>query len=164
MARLGYPRQAVCVTCRAEADIMGKKQVKDNIITLTWHMFTSFKPELYAISVAPERFSYSLIKNSGVFCINFMPCELKGQLLFCGRNSGRHMDKFKETGLAKAECEKIDCCRIKDAGGYLECEVVEEIKTGDHSIFIGRVLKRELINEDKRVFQLQNNEFTTTVD
>ncbi len=164
MARIGYPRQAVCVTCRAEADIMGKKQVKDNIFTVSWHMPTSHFPELYAISVSPKRFSYELIKKSGVFCINFITTEHKDRLLFCGRNSGRHMDKFRESGFTKEECERIDCCRIKEAGGYLECEVIEEVKTGDHTIFIGKVLKGELINEDKRVFQLEGDNFTTTVD
>ena len=86
-------------------------------------------------------------------------------MLYCGTTRGEHTDKFKESGLTKEDCEKIDCCRIREAAAYLECEVVDEITTGDHSIFVGRVLKSDILNNEKRIFQFGDiNEFTTTVD
>ena len=69
-----------------------------------------------------------------------MPHELHDAVLFCGTVSGDHADKFAESGLTLEEAEKVDCCRIKEALGFLECEVVEEIESGDHVIFVGKIL------------------------
>lgn len=160
--KIAYPRQAILVTSEADIEIMGKKISKKNIFALSWHMPTSFEPMMYAISVGKERFSYSLIKKSGVFCVNFMPFELKDKVLFCGRNSGRTIDKFKKSGLTEAECEKIHCPRIKEAIGWLECSVVNEVDTRDHVIIIGEVLNAQLKKDCRRVFHKGGDEFTTT--
>jgi flavin reductase (DIM6/NTAB) family NADH-FMN oxidoreductase RutF len=92
-----------------------------------------------------------------------MPIELKKEVLFCGRNSGEHLDKFKETGLEKQEAEKIDCPKIKQALACLECEVVNEIEAGDHVILIGKVLNMKKNKNGKRIYQVKGDKFTTTV-
>lgn len=160
-----YPRQAILVTSEAETEIMGKKQDKKNIFTLSWHMPVSFNPSLYAISVGKQRFSLNLIKKSGVFCVNFMPFELQDKVLFCGRNSGMNKDKFKETGLTPKECGKIHCIYLKEALAYLECEVVQEIESGDHIIIIGKIVNSKVQKKGKRVFRAETiDKFTTTID
>ena len=164
MIQIAAPRQTVLITCRSHIKVLTKEVVKDNIITIDWHMPTSFNPELYAISIGKTRFSMELIRKSRAFVVNFMPYSLKDKVLMCGRVSGKHVDKFKETGLTKAEAEKLDCPRIKEALAWLECEVINEIETGDHIIFIGKVVKSELMKKDKRVFHIEGDNFTTTLD
>jgi flavin reductase (DIM6/NTAB) family NADH-FMN oxidoreductase RutF len=153
MSELTDPRQVILVSCREEMDIMGKKSEKDNIITIAWHMPVSFSPELYAISVGKTRFSSQIIKKSRVFVVNFMPFSLAKKALVCGTKSGMHVDKFKESGLSKEEAETIDCPRIKENVGYMECEVINEIDAGDHVIFVGKVLKSHLKGKEKRIMQ-----------
>lgn len=155
---IGY-RQTVLISCRGKANILGEEKNKDNIITIDWHMQTSFEPFLYAISIGKKRFSHGLINESKVFCVNFMPYSLKKEVLFCGRNTGLVMDKFKEIGLTKEECDKIDCCRIKENIGYLECQVIDQIDTGDHTIFIGKILNQKLKSKEKRIFHEEGDEF-----
>lgn len=164
MTAITNPRQTVLVTCRSHLKVLNKQILKDNIITLDWHMPTSFKPELYAISLGKTRFSMELIKKSKAFVVNFMPYDFKDAVLRCGRVSGKHVDKFKDTGLIKLEAEKLDCPRIKEAVAWLECEVIDELETGDHIIFIGKVVNSELMKKDKRVFHLEADDFTTTLD
>lgn len=149
-----FPRQTALVTCRAEG--------KDNIITLDWHMPTSFSPKLYCISVGKTRYSHEIIKKSRVFAVNFMPIELEKEVLFCGRHSGRDLDKFSQTKLEKEKCSKIDCARIKQALAFAECKVVDEMDTGDHTIFIGEVLISKIQREGRRVFHVGGDDFTTT--
>jgi len=158
------PVQTVLITCRGvvKNKFSSKEEVKDNIITLDWHTRVSSEPFLYIISVGKTRFSCNIIKNSKVFVVNFMPYELKKEVLFCGRNSGEHVDKFKESGLTKEESEKLDCCRIKQAAAYLECEVINEIEAGDHIIFIGKVINSHEEEEKKRLFHIEEDNFTTT--
>lgn len=164
LREVAYPRQVILVTCRGsvKSKFSPDMEVKDNIITLSWHMPVSSKPELYAIAVGKERYSMNLIKESDVFVVNFMPYKLKDAVLFCGRNSGEYIDKFKETGLKKEEAEKIDCCRIKQATGCLECETVNQIEAGDHIILIGKVLKTVDNKKNKKIFQVSGDKFTTT--
>ena len=161
MSELTDPRQVILVTSREEMDIMGKKEVKDNIITIAWHMPVSFNPNLYAISIGKTRFSCEIIKKSKAFAVNFVPFELKKQVLVCGTKSGIHIDKFKEAGLTKEECKSIDCPRIKEALAYIECEVINEVDAGDHIIFVGKVLNSEIKKNGKRLLQ-RGNDFVTT--
>ncbi|MFH1440056.1 MAG: flavin reductase family protein [Candidatus Woesearchaeota archaeon] len=159
MPRTYGPRQIVLVTCREELDFMGKTKEIHNIITVDWHMPCSFEPFLYAISIGKSRASYDLIKKSGVFVVNFIPFTLKDAAIFCGRHSGRHHDKFKETGLTMIESNHVDCPKIKEAIGYIECNVIEEIEAGDHVIFVGEVTHQELKREEKRLFHFGGSEF-----
>jgi flavin reductase (DIM6/NTAB) family NADH-FMN oxidoreductase RutF len=156
------PRQTVLVTCREEVMIMGKKVHKDNVITLDWHTPLSFEPGMYAISIGKTRFSRKLIEEGKAFCVNFMPPTQEDGVLYCGRHSGEHIDKFKEAGLTTAECDNIDCPRIKEAAAYLECETVQEIETGDHILFIGKVVGTKELKKGKRIFHTEGNNFTTT--
>ena len=164
MSDVTDPRQVVLVSCRANIKdrFTGEENQKDNIITVAWHMPTSFKPELYTISVGKTRLGCEMIGKSRCFVVNFMPFSLKEKVLFCGTHSGEKIDKFKEAGLTKEESEKIDCPRIKEACAFMECEVVNEIETGDHVIFIGKVLNSRVNNYEKRVFQIKGYNFTTT--
>lgn len=153
---LTNPRQTVLVTCRHKG--------KDNIITLDWHTPLSFYPMMYAISVGKTRYSLGLIQKSKVFVVNFMSKDYEKEVLFCGRHSGRDYDKFSETGLTKEEAEKIDCPRIKEALGFLECKVVKEVEVGDHILFIAEVVNSDLKKKGKRLFHLWGDRFTTTKD
>jgi len=159
-----YPRQTVVVSVRAEAHIMGKEIVKDNLITLSWHMPVSFEPELYAIAVGKTRFSCKLIRKAGAFAVNFMPRELEKEAVMIGSVSGHSVDKFEETKLTREECSTIDCPRIKEASAYLECELVNEYEAGDHVIFIGKVVSEHEKDQRKRLVHLGKDKFTTSVD
>jgi flavin reductase (DIM6/NTAB) family NADH-FMN oxidoreductase RutF len=126
-------------------------------------MPTSFEPNLYAIAIGKTRFSAKLIGQSKVFCVNFIPLSMEKEAAYCGRNSGEHIDKFEEGNILKEECEKISCLRLKEAIGFMECEVINEVEAGDHIIFIGKVLYSELKDESaKRLFQKTGTDFTTT--
>ena len=153
MSELTDPRQVILVSCREEMDIMGKKEVKDNIITIAWHMPVSFNPQLYAVSIGKTRFSCSIISKSKAFAVNFVPFSLADKALIVGTKSGVHIDKFKESGLTKEECSSIDCPRIKEAVGYMECEVINEVDAGDHIIFIGKVLNSHIKKSCDRLMQ-----------
>ncbi len=157
MSELTDPRQVILVSSRAEMDILGKKEVKDNIITLAWHMPVSFEPKLYAIAIGKTRFSAEVIKKSKAFVVNFVPYSLKKEVLFCGTKSGAHIDKFEKSGLRKEEAESVDCARIKEALAYMECEVINEIEMGDHIIFVGKVLNSEVKKAGKRLMQKEKD-------
>ncbi|MFC1697136.1 flavin reductase family protein [Nanoarchaeota archaeon] len=153
MTQIFNPRQVILVSSRAETDVMGKIEVKDNLFTLSWHMPVSFDPPLYAFSTGKSRFSTELIQKSKVFVVNFLSSDHEDAAVFCGSHTGKHMDKFKECDLEKKEADTVDCPVIEGAS-YIECSVVDEIEAGDHIIIIGKINKSVDLSLKDRLFQL----------
>ena len=127
-----FPKMAALVT------VMDKE--KQNIITLAWHSPLSFKPPLYGISIDSKRHSHNLIMDSKEFVVNFAPFSIVDKLHYCGRHSGRNVDKFRETGLTPMPAEKVNAPLIKECYSHLECRLAETKKCGDHTLFVGEVV------------------------
>ena len=143
--------------------MMGKEMTKDNIITLAWHSPLSFDPQLYGICVGKTRFTHDLIKESNVFAVNFVPHDMKDLALYCGRTTGASTDKFAKDGLTKEDCDTIHCSRIAEASAVLECEVVDSFETGDHTFFVGKVVKTLDRDDKKRLLYMGEERFTSTL-
>ncbi len=137
---LMHPRHTVLVTVVDEDG-------STNIITLAWSMVTSFNPFMIAISVAPARYSHDLIKKGREFIVNVPNMDIVKETLFCGRNSGRNVDKFAATGLTPIPAKHVKPALIAECIAHLECKVVNEITTGDHTIFVGQVVNAS-VNEE----------------
>lgn len=157
------PHQTVLLCVSGNFELMGKTKRIDNLITVDWHMPTSLNPPLYCVSIGKSRFSLKLLSESNCFSINFMAHKYEKEVLFCGTNSGLKVDKFKETGLTAIDCEKIDSKFIKEAESVYECEVVEKIDTGDHILFIGKIISGNKFDNKRRLLNLGNAGFTTTL-
>ena len=153
------PIQTVLVSCRGSAELMGRRVTKDNLIAVDWHMPISIDQRLFSIAVAKTRFSFELITSSGCFVVNFMPFSFQKEVLFCGTHSGRSVDKFRETGLAKEEAESVDCPKVKEACAQLECELVHSFDAGDHTIFVGKILKEVHKEDSQRLFHTEDEQF-----
>jgi flavin reductase (DIM6/NTAB) family NADH-FMN oxidoreductase RutF len=128
-----HPYNTSLVTC---CDAEGNP----NIIAIAWLIPVSVKPPLVAMSIRPTRFSYGLIRETGEFVINVASYEIAQQVLFCGRNSGRDVDKFPATGLSSAPAQRVRPPIIEECLAHLECRVVREVGAGDHHLVIAEVL------------------------
>jgi flavin reductase (DIM6/NTAB) family NADH-FMN oxidoreductase RutF len=138
-----YPEQvswAVSVDSEGRADI----------ISLGWCMPTSFDPAMIAISVGKTRYSHQLISESREFVLAFPSEKMGEEVLYCGTHSGRDVDKFKETGLVAVPAKKVRPPLIEGCVATFECKVVGEIETGDHSIFVGKIVAAHVSEETKR--------------
>jgi flavin reductase (DIM6/NTAB) family NADH-FMN oxidoreductase RutF len=153
------PRQTIVVTCRSKGF--------DNGCTLSWHSPASFEPFLYSIFLYKKRKSFEMIKESRVFCVNFLTEDQEKLAMLFGTKSGYKIDKFKEGNVEKEDCEKIDCPRIKGCSAYLECGLSDMFEVGDHIALIGKVIKEVKGNMKKKLFQSNitgTYSFTTTKD
>lgn len=128
-----YPLPAVMVSCR-------DKNGNDNILTIAWSGTICTNPAMAYISVRPERHSYNMIKESGVFVINLTTEDLVWATDYCGVTSGRDVDKFAKCKLTKEEAEKINCPMIGESPVNIECEVVDIEELGSHHMFKAKVL------------------------
>lgn len=132
--RLLHPMHTVLVSCIGSSE-------KPNITTLAWAMPTSANPPLVAISIAPGRHSHTLIEQSGEFIVNIPTLETLQAVYTCGNLSGRSFDKFKKCSLTPMPGKKVKAPAIRECIAHLECEVDGQLTTGDHTIFVGKILE-----------------------
>ncbi|MCW4009476.1 MAG: flavin reductase family protein [Candidatus Bathyarchaeota archaeon] len=131
--RLLHPMHTVLVSC------VGKTG-KPNVTAIAWAMPTSSKPPLVAISISPQRHSHTLIDESKDFVINIPTLELLQSVYACGSFSGRSFDKFKKAGLTPIPAKKVTAPAIKECIAHIECTVEDQFTTGDHTVFVGKVV------------------------
>ena len=136
---LVYPVPAILVTC--------KDKERENVMTVAWTGTICSDPAMTYISLRKERYSYDIIKRSGVFCINLTTEELAYATDYCGVKSGRNENKFKTLNLETEMATKIDVPMIKKSPVTIECKVEEIKELGSHDMFIAKVLA---INVDEK--------------
>ena len=91
------------------------------------------------ISLRPERYSYDIIKETGVFVINLTTEKLTRAADYCGVRSGRDVDKFKEMHLTPEEGPKTGAPMIAESPVNLECQVTEIKELGSHHMILALV-------------------------
>ncbi|MHA2053499.1 MAG: flavin reductase family protein [Candidatus Hodarchaeales archaeon] len=117
-----------------------KYQSMESIITLSWAGTCCSDPPMVSVGVRPERYSYPILKNSGEFVINFPIKSLLDSVKFCGTESGRDYDKWKECNFTKMTSKNIVPPAIVECPVNIECKVEQIIKLGTHDLFIARVI------------------------
>ena len=144
---------------------------KTNIITLAWKTPLSHKPPLVGISVAKSHFSCELIDKSEEFIINVPDLNLIDKVVFCGKVSGRDVDKFKEAKLTPLKANRlIKTPLISECIGNLEVILRDIREVGDHKFFVGEIIyaqaKEDLfdqtwdVDKTKLIYHLGGSFFT----
>ncbi len=127
----------------------------DNVFTVAWTGIVNTIPPKTYISVRPSRYSYELIKKSGVFAINLTTVPLVKAADFCGVHTGKKMDKFARCCLTKAPASEIDCPILEESPITLECRVTDILPLGSHDMFLADIaavdVDEALIGEDGKL-------------
>lgn len=80
--------------------------------------------------------SLSQIRETGVFAVNIVACAMKDQMNITSGPLPAGGDEFQAAGLAKAECDSIDCPRVAQAPATLECRMDQIVTLPGHSNFL----------------------------
>ena len=108
-----YPIPAVMVSCGT--------MEQSNIITVAWTGIINTNPAMCYISVKPTRHSYSMIKETGEFVINFTTKELAFASDWCGVKSGKNVDKWISQGQISQDLNTTDVeLPFKETTKYLK--------------------------------------------
>ncbi len=122
-----------------------------NIITVEWFTRTSIQPPMFAISIGHNRFTYECLEENRFFNLVFPSTEQKDLLKLCGSQSGRDLDKFAEGNVKHIPGKLNKLPVLIDAIVNMECNIVSQIRSGDHTVYIGQVHKLWL-DKDKELF------------
>lgn len=122
-----------------------------NLMTAEWFMRTSIDPPMFAISIGHSRFTHDCLEDSRYFNLVFPSREMAGLMALAGSKSGREIDKFLATEVEYIPGKLRKFPIPKEAYSCHECEIISQIKSGDHTIFIGQV-RYSWINPKKELF------------
>ncbi len=104
------------------------------------------EPPTVAISINKDNYTHKLINKSRVFTISFLseetPMQFIGRFGFkCGRDLNKFQGVKYKLGTTGAPILLDYTIR------YIECEVIDSLDVGTHTIFVGKVLDAAIISD-----------------
>lgn len=147
-----YPLPAVIVSC-------GDYNGSSNLLTIAWTGTVCTNPPMVYISVRPERYSYSLIRDTGEFVINLTTEQMAHATDYCGVRSGKDHDKWADCGLTPIRAKTVACPMIDESPVNIECKVTQIQELGSHHMFLAEVTAVQVdarFMDEKNTFHLED--------
>lgn len=93
---------------------------KMNFMTASWGaMGVCWGKNVCMVLIRPQRYTYEFAEKFDKISLSFFDQQYRDALTFCGKNSGRDVDKLQKTGLSA--CIDGDVPFINEARLVLEC-------------------------------------------
>ena len=116
---------------------------ESNGVTTPWVTQLSYEPPLVMVAISPVRKCHEMITSSGQFAVNVLGANQVELASRFGFTTGREVDKFE--GISTQQTVATNPL-LADAFAYIDCELIETLSAGDHSLFIGQVVGAELLD------------------
>jgi flavin reductase (DIM6/NTAB) family NADH-FMN oxidoreductase RutF len=113
-----------------------------NGMIASWVSQVSYDPPLIMVAVHPNRYSHQLIEEGGCFALHILS---DGQTDFLARFKGPDVN-HKFSGLNWAT-GLTGCPILSDCLAYFECELKTHYRPGNHTLFIGEVIRARSLKE-----------------
>ena len=139
------PVTTVLVSC------VGKNSAP-NIITIGASSIACARPPLISLAVGINRYSLGLIKETGDFVANVPSNEQAFITDWCGRVSGKDVDKFRDGNLTPGKSLKVQSPYIMECPVNFECTLWKIISCGSHDLVLGEIqqvhMDESILNEN----------------
>jgi ferric-chelate reductase [NAD(P)H] len=116
-------------------------QIANSVIQIT------SEPATVAVSINKKNLTHDYIEASRVFSVSIL-CQTT-PLPFIGNfgfKSGRDIHKFKDINFKVGQTGSP--IAMDNATAYFEAEVIQALDAGTHTIFIGKIIEAEVLNEE----------------
>ena len=121
-----------------------QKNGRTNVMTASWGTLgVLWNKNVCICFVRPERYTHELLMAENEFSIAFLDEKYRDALRFCGRESGRNIDKVEACGLNVEDIDGV--CAISEAKLVLTCKklYIDELKK---SSFLDKTLLKNYEN------------------
>ncbi|MCK9518779.1 MAG: flavin reductase family protein [Dehalococcoidia bacterium] len=118
-----------------------------NAAPIAWTAPLSMAPPLVGAVIHPGRHTAAMIRFSEEFAINIPGPALLKQTAFLGTQTGLDNDKIAAAGLQTFAAQRIEAPLIEGCLAWIECGLQDVIPIGDHTMFVGRVVKVQAMDE-----------------
>jgi flavin reductase (DIM6/NTAB) family NADH-FMN oxidoreductase RutF len=124
--------------------------------TVSWAMQTSFEPAMVTIAVKRGSDLQETISKSRNFALNVVGKAEKPMLKEFTQKTEVSGDTINGH---KFEDGVNDCPVLKDTPAHLSCEVLQEMASGDHTLFVSQVKHQEVRNPDAEPLMVWETEY-----
>lgn len=77
-----------------------------NTMTISWGGFgVMWQKNTATIVIRPQRYTYDYVEKNDIFTLTVFPQDMHNVVEYCGKNSGRDVDKAKECGITPIDVE-----------------------------------------------------------
>ena len=118
-----------------------------NAAPVAWTLPLSMTPPLVGMAIHPHRHTADMIRFSEEFAINIPGPDLLKQTAFLGSMSGLQTNKIEASGIETFRGQRIDAPLIDGCLAWIECGLQDVIPVGDHTLFVGSVLRVQALDE-----------------
>jgi len=105
-----------------------------------WTTICSADPYMLAVALWKKGYTHKLIHGTKEFVVAVSNKKLKKAIDVFGGQRGDKVDKFKLSKVASVPAKLVKPPLLSAATINLECKLVKEITTGDHILFIGKIV------------------------
>lgn len=104
--------------------------------TVNWVTQTAFAPPLVVVGVKTDSGAHAIIKESKVFALNMLGKDQKGQAFTFFKPLERDGNTIGGEAFRKGS---LGAPILEKGQAFVECELVQTVEIGDHSVFVGEV-------------------------
>lgn len=103
---------------------------------------------LISVAVMKSNFTNELLKKNDKFALSVIGENSNGELIKTfGMNSMRDINKFENVNTIEVEGIRV----IENSLGYMICEIVDAIDNDTHTLFIGRLIEADVLEDNKQM-------------
>jgi len=110
-----------------------------SLMTVAWGGICCSKPPAVSISLREATYTCAGLVEHKAFTINIPSTRHVGAVDLVGVTSGRDGDRFKAAGLTVVASDLVDAPYVKEFPLNLECRLVDSLKLGLHTLFVGEI-------------------------
>lgn len=115
------------------------KSGKPNAMAVAWGGISCSSPPCVSIALREATYTYGNIMERKAFTISIPSEKFIKEADYFGVVSGRTEDKFEATKLTPVKSGLVDAPYVKEFSLILECSVIQVVKLGLHTLFIGEI-------------------------
>jgi flavin reductase (DIM6/NTAB) family NADH-FMN oxidoreductase RutF len=129
-----------------------------NASLVPWCCPVSLDPLLLAVALHPSRYVHDMLPRSEECVLNIPGRPLAEQALACGDREGADEERLRTLGLILESGQRVEVPWIDECLAHIECQLVDVLTPGDHSLYIWEVVGAWAETDAFRDYWLQPQE------
>jgi flavin reductase (DIM6/NTAB) family NADH-FMN oxidoreductase RutF len=113
---------------------------RQNVMTASFFAESSHVPVLLRVAIEPDCLTHDYVSNTGWFGLSMLASSQWEWAVECGSASGRRVDKLERLGIQRRD-SRHGVPLLPDCLTTSLCRVVETVRLGDHTLFVGEIVE-----------------------